>query len=194
MYKRQGYISFYWQGQFYELNLSRFNEIFGFPPSLHVSIRKVPRQFNPNAFWQEIGRTTTIIPLHVCTHIRNPCIQVAQHIIALDIFARDESVNLPRLFEMYFLSCVLQGDRIDPRSHLERQLYSATTSTKKRIVIRGIITSIIRFLGIELNPDDRVRGFQQLDKAAFGLMGFCQVEASRLCWIYPGGHFCLFPT
>jgi len=39
---QEGYISSYLQGQFYELNLSVFNKILGFPPSLDVSIRKVP--------------------------------------------------------------------------------------------------------------------------------------------------------
>jgi len=53
---QEGYILFYLLGQFYELNLSAFNEIFGFPPSLDVTLRKVPRQVNPNAFWFEIAR------------------------------------------------------------------------------------------------------------------------------------------
>ena len=43
------FIIIYLQGQFYELNLSAFNEIFGFPPSLDVTIRKVSRQFDSNA-------------------------------------------------------------------------------------------------------------------------------------------------
>jgi len=34
---QEGYISFYLQGQFYEMNLSAFNEIFGFLPSLDVT-------------------------------------------------------------------------------------------------------------------------------------------------------------
>jgi len=51
---QEGYISFYLLGQFYELNLSAFNEIFGLSSSLNVTLRKVPRQFNPNAFWFEI--------------------------------------------------------------------------------------------------------------------------------------------
>jgi len=32
-----GYILFYLQGQFYELNLGTFNSIFGFPPSMDLS-------------------------------------------------------------------------------------------------------------------------------------------------------------
>ena len=35
---------------FYVLNLSAFNEIFGFSPSLDVTMRKVLGQFKPNAF------------------------------------------------------------------------------------------------------------------------------------------------
>jgi len=74
-------------------------------------------------------------------------------------------------------------------------LYSAGTSTKGRIVIGGIITSITRFLEIEPNPnDDRVNGSEQLDTAAFELMGFCHVEAGKLCWIYPGGQLVPFPN
>jgi len=93
--------------------------------------------------------------------------------MVLGIFARDNSVNVPRLSEMYFLSCMFQGNRIDSESFLTRQLYSAATSTKDRIVIGGIITSITRFLGIEPNPNNRVYGSKRLDKAAFKWMDFC---------------------
>jgi len=74
----------------------------------------------------------------------------------LGIFARDESVNVPRLSKMYFLSCMLKGERIDPGSFLAHQLSSATTNTKGRIVILGIITSIARFSGIEPNLNEFV--------------------------------------
>jgi hypothetical protein len=190
-----GYISFYLLGQFYEMNLGSFNEIFGFPPSLDVPLRAVPRQFNPNAFWFEItGNYNYNTSSCKCTQIRNPCIRVAQRILASSIFARDDSVNVPRLSELYFLSCMLQDERLDPGSFLARQLYSAATSTKGRIVVGGIVTSIARFLGIEPNPDDRVSGSERLDKAAFELMGFCRVEAGRLCWIYPGGRLMPLPN
>jgi len=52
---QEGYMSFYLLGQFYEINLSAFNEIFRFPPSLDVTLRTVSRQFNPSAFWLEIA-------------------------------------------------------------------------------------------------------------------------------------------
>ena len=55
------------------------------------------------------------------THIRNPFIRVVQHIMALGIFARDDSVNVPRLSEMYFLSCMLEGERLNPGPFLARQ-------------------------------------------------------------------------
>ena len=83
--------------------------------------------------------------------------------------------------ELYFLSCMLHSEHLDPGSFLARQVYSAATSTKGRIVIGGNITSIARFLRIEPNPDDRVSGSERLDKAAFELMGFCRIEAGRLC-------------
>ena len=70
-----GYISFHMQGQFYELNLSIFNEISSFPPSLDLSLQLVPHEFNLNMFWDEIlgdFRYTT----SSCkgTFIENPCI------------------------------------------------------------------------------------------------------------------------
>ena len=48
---QNGCISFYLQGQFYELNLGTFNSIFGFPPSMDLLNYQVPREFNLNAFW-----------------------------------------------------------------------------------------------------------------------------------------------
>jgi len=96
-------ISFYLQGPFYELNLSAFNETFRFPPSLDVTMRQVSRQFNQNAFWGLIaGDYNYSTSSCKCPHIRNPCNRVAQRIMALGIFARDDSVNVPRLSETYF--------------------------------------------------------------------------------------------
>ena len=48
------------------------------------------------------------------------------------------------------------------------------------------MTTIARFLGVELNPEDRVFGFEQLDQAAFEIMNFCKVEVGHLCWISLG--------
>ena len=85
----------------------------------------------------------------------------------LVFFARDASINAPRLYELYFLCCMMNGHRIDPGAFLCCQLFSATISTTGRTVIRGTITSIARFLGVELNHDDRVFRSERLDKAAF---------------------------
>jgi len=138
---------------------------------------KSPRQFNPNAFWYLIAENCNYNTSSCkCTNIQNPCIRVTQRIMLLDIFARDNSVNVPRLSKMYFLSCMLEGERIDPGSFLAHQLYSAATSTKSRIIIGQIITSIARFLGIEPSPDNRVRGSERLDKAAFELMSFSRLR------------------
>ena len=70
---------------------------------------------------------------------------MAQRILACFWFARDDSLNVPRLFELYFLSCMLDGDQLDLGSFLARQLYSVAVSTKGRIVIGGIVTTIDRF-------------------------------------------------
>ena len=82
-------------------------------------MQKVPRQFNPNAFWYLIARNYDYnTSSSKCTHIRNPCIRVPQRIMALGFFVRDDIVNVPRLFEMYFLLCILEGEHIDPGSFL----------------------------------------------------------------------------
>ena len=55
-----------------------------------------------------------------------------------------------------------------------------------KVDIGGIVTTIARFLGVEPNPEDRVSKSAQLAQAASEIMNFCQVEAGRLCWTYPG--------
>jgi len=64
-------------------------------------------------------------------------------------------------------------------------LYRAAVSTKGRIVIRGVITTIARFLDVEPNPEHRVLESEWLDQAAFELMNFCKVEVEHLWWICP---------
>ena len=91
------------------------------------------------------------------------------------------------------LNCIsyptcFMADVLTRGSFLAHQLYSAVTSTKGRIAIVGIITLIVRFLGIEPNLDDGVSGSERLDKPTFELMVFCRLEGGRLCWIYPGGR------
>ena len=51
---QEGYISFYINRKFCELNLSTFNSMFGFPPSIDLPCRHVPKDFNPNAFGYEL--------------------------------------------------------------------------------------------------------------------------------------------
>jgi len=126
--------------------------------------------------------------------IGNLCIQVAQWILAFGLFARDDSMNNPRLSELYFLFYMLKGVRIDPGSFLAQQLHSVANNTKGRITIGGIITSIARFLGVEPRDDDKVHRSDGLDKATFELLGFCKVEAGKLCWIYPGDRLMPLPN
>ena len=66
---------------------------------------------------------------------------------------------------MYFQSYLLDGDQHDPGSFFARQLHSSAVSTKVRIGIGGIITTIARFLGVETNPEDRVSRSERLDQA-----------------------------
>jgi len=62
---------------------------------------------------------------------------------------------------------MMGGVRIDLGSFLACQLFSATTNTKGRIVIGGVMTSIARFFGAERNLDDQVSRFERLEKAVF---------------------------
>jgi len=80
---------------------------------------------------------------------------------------------------------MLDGVQLDPGSFLARQLHSSIVSTKGRILIGGIITTITRFLGVEPNPEDRGSGSKRLDQAAFEIMNFYKVKTDYLCWIYP---------
>jgi len=83
-----GCIPFYLQGQFYELNLGTFDNIFGFPPIMDLPNRQVPQEFNPNAFLGELsGSIRYSTSSYKCTHIRNPYIWVAQCILACCFFA-----------------------------------------------------------------------------------------------------------
>jgi len=158
------YVSFYLLGQFYKMNLGTFNSIFGFPPSKDLSSQQVPRKFNPNAFWGEVsGSVRYNTSLSKCTYIRNPYIRVAQHILACSLFARYDSLNVPRSSKLYFLPCMLDEVQLDPGSFLAKQLYSAAVGTKGRIVIGEIVTTIARFLGVEPSPRDIVFGSEQLN-------------------------------
>ena len=56
------------------------------------------------------------------------------------------------------MSCMLDSVQLDPGIFLVRKLYSIAVSTKSRIFIGGIVTTIARFLGVEPNPEDRVSG------------------------------------
>ena len=89
---------------------------------------------------------------------------------------------------------MLDDVQLDLESFLARQLYSATVSTKGRVVIGGIVTTIARFLDIQPNPEDRVSESERLDQAAFEIMNFGKVEDGRLCWIYPGDRLLPLPN
>jgi len=72
---QEGYISFYINRDFFELNLNAFNSTFNFSPCLDLDRCYGPRKFNPNAFWY----TITAKYQHDASHskvtiIRNHCI------------------------------------------------------------------------------------------------------------------------
>jgi len=119
---------------------------------------------------------------------------VVQQLLACGLFVKEDSLNVPHLFELYFLHNMLEGDPIDPVSFFVNQLYSAVISSAHRIVIGGLITPIARLVGVELNPDDRVVGLEWLNLAAFEQMKFCKVDGGRICWIYPGNWLMPLPN
>ena len=72
-----GYISFYLNREFYELNLSSFNNMFGFLLSLNLPYWRVPQEFNANAYSSEIlGDYCYNANTSKGINTRNPYIQV----------------------------------------------------------------------------------------------------------------------
>jgi len=109
----RGYILFYLNREFYELNFSAFNSMFDFPPSLDLDGRHVLRQFNRNTFWYTlIGNYQYDAGHSKGTIIGNPCIEVAQRVLARGLFAQENSLNMPRPSELYFLHSMLEGTQI----------------------------------------------------------------------------------
>jgi len=77
----------------------------------------------------------------------------------------------------YILSCMLDGARLNPGAFFARQLHSAATSTKGRIVLGGfVITISCSFNVIPYDDDDRVPASKRLDKATFELMSFVRLR------------------
>jgi len=157
--------------------------------------RQVPQEFNLNAFWGELsGSVGYSTSFSKCTHIQNPCVRVAQRILACCFFAWDDSLNVPRLPELYFLSYMLDGIQTDLGEFLARQLYSPAASIKDRIVIGDVVTTIARFWGVVPNPEVRDSGFERHNQAAFELMNFCKVGAGHSCRIYPRDRLLALPN
>jgi len=111
---------------------------------MDLPYRHVPKEFNRNTFWYEIsGDHWYDTNNSKGTIIRNPCIQVAQRLLACGLFARDDSLNVSHLSELYFLYSILQGNQLDPGSSLVNQLHSAATSSAQKIVIRGLLPPLL---------------------------------------------------
>jgi len=100
------------------------------------------------------------VPVHQKASVLGALALEQTSVFCLVPFAQDDSLNALRLPKLCFLSCMLNGVKLDPGSFLARQLHSATVSTKGRIVIGGIVTTIARFLEVEPNPEDSISGFE----------------------------------
>ena len=77
---------------------------------------------------------------------------MAQRLLACGLFAREDSLNVPCLLELYFSYSMLQGDRLDPGSFLVSQLHSATTSSTERIVIGVSLPLLLGLLVLTQTP------------------------------------------
>jgi len=119
---------------------------------------------------------------------------VTQRLLACGLFAREDSLNVPRLFELYFLYSIPEGDRIDPESFLVNRLYNAATSSAHKIAIGGPIIPIARLVGVEPNPNDRVVGSERLNLTAFEQMKFYTADNGHICWIYLGNWLIHHPN
>ena len=104
--------------------LSTFNEIFGFPPSLDLLLRKVPCQFNRTCL--ELRYCGTIITTLVHTNVLllGTLAFGWPSALWLVVFLLGKSVNVARLSELYFLSYMLECDCINLRYFIAWQLHS----------------------------------------------------------------------
>jgi len=141
----------------------------------------VPQEFNLNDFWHTIIGNYQYDASHFKgIIIRNRCIRLAQRVLAFGLFAWKDSLNVPHLFELYFLHSMLQWIYMDPISFLANQLLNASTISAKRIVLAGFIIPMAR-------P-------KRLALAAFEQMKFFTVDGGRTCWIYPGNRLLHLPN
>jgi len=62
------------------------------------------------------------------------------------------------------------------------------------IVIRALINSIARLVGVEPNTDDRVAGSERLNMGAFEQMKFFKIDGGHICWIYPDNRLIPLPN
>jgi len=84
---------------------------------------------------------------------------------------------------------MMNANRLNLEAFLVSQLYSATTSISRRILIGSIITHITRLVGVELRLEYRVLGFKRLKLATFELMKIYKVESGQVFRIYLGNRF-----
>ena len=95
--------------------MSAFNSVLGIPPSMDLSYLHVPKEFNSNTFWYEIfGDHRYDTSNSKGMVIRNPCIRVTQRLLAYDLFAWQDSLNVPHLSELHFCITCLKVTELTP--------------------------------------------------------------------------------
>jgi len=77
---------------------------------------------------------------------------VAQKLLACGLFAREDTLKVARLFELYFLYSMLQGDYLHPGSVLFSQLHSAAISSTQRIMIGALLPALLCLLVLTYTP------------------------------------------
>ena len=100
------------------------------------------------------------------------------------------------LVYLSYISCIVcwKGHELILVHFFANQLLSVAASFAKRIIIGGLITPIVRLVGIEPNLDNRVLGYERLTLTAFEQMKFCIVDGGRTCQIYPGNRLMPLPN
>ena len=88
--------------------MSAFNSIFGFLLRMDLPYFHVPKEFNPNVFWHELSRDHRYDTNNFKgTIIQNPCILVAQRLLACGLFTREDSINMPACLNYIFhIACL----------------------------------------------------------------------------------------
>jgi len=194
-----GLVSFRLNGILHELTLDQFNAIYNLPTNVDHHYRKVPDSFRASFFWSNISdqypnqyRPST----SKATHIQNPCFRYAQRILSSGLFGRDDSANVARESELYFLSSMYHAHLVDVGAHMARHFHAVANRTSGGIAIGGLLTPLAMAFGFDpaQHEHDRVTGPERLDFHALEMMHMCRHVGETYMWHYPNKVYFPLPN